>query len=192
MTNILSIKDFLDKPDKPFGGVGGVAPVPIEDEKPKCDWPVEDGADKNYRNLGEILAASGDLFRGDEDETGLILLRPSGKHRRIIRGKDLIPVVVDRIKVEVTKEGKVTRELPTQNHFDTMLCTEEFLGNFEPVDEVTSRPIYLNDFTLAQPGYNDGGPGDRILFVGDPVQPAETTETIDTFLDVMEFASNGC
>jgi hypothetical protein len=190
MANILSIKDFLDKPDKPFGGVGGVAPVPIEDEKPKCDWPVEDGADKNYRNLGEILAASGDLFRGKEDETGLILLRPSGKVLSVQKGKELVPVVVDRIRVEVTKEGKVTRELPTQNHFDTMLCTEEFLGNFEPVDEVTSRPIYLNDFTLAQPGYNDGGPGDRILFVGDPVQPAETTETIDTFLDVMEFASN--
>jgi len=139
MTNILSIKDFLDKPDKPFGGVGGVAPVPIEDEKPKCDWPVEDGADKNYRNLGEILAASGDLFRGKEDETGLILLRPSGKVLSVQKGKELVPVVVDRIRVEVTKEGKVTRELPTQNHFDTMLCTEEFLGNFEPVDEVTNR-----------------------------------------------------
>jgi hypothetical protein len=71
-----------------------------------------------------------------------------------------------------------------------MLGTEEFLGNFEPADEVTNRPIYLNDFTLAQPDYNDGGPGDRIFFVGDPVQAATTTEAIDTFLDVMEFASN--
>ena len=71
-----------------------------------------------------------------------------------------------------------------------MLGTEESLGNFEPADEVTNRPIYLNDFTLAQPGYNDGGPGDWIFFVGDPVQAATTTETIDTFLDVVEFASN--
>jgi hypothetical protein len=71
-----------------------------------------------------------------------------------------------------------------------MLGTEEFLGNFEPVDKVTNRPIYLNDFTLAQPDYNDGGPGDRIYCVGDPIQPATTTETIDTFLNVMEFASN--
>jgi hypothetical protein len=71
-----------------------------------------------------------------------------------------------------------------------MLGTEEFLGNFEPVDVVTNRPIYLNDFTLAQPDYNDGGPGDRIFFVGDPVQAATTTEAIDTFLNVMEFVSN--
>jgi hypothetical protein len=71
-----------------------------------------------------------------------------------------------------------------------MLGTEEFLGNFEPADEVTNRPIYLNDFTLAQPDYNDGGPGDRIFFVGDPVQAATTTETIGTVLNVMEFASN--
>lgn len=63
-----------------------------------------------------------------------------------------------------------------------MLGTEEFLGNFVPVDEVSNRPIYLNDFTLAQADYNDGGPGDRIFFVGDPVQPATTTEPIDTFL----------
>ncbi len=81
-------------------------------------------------------------------------------------------------------------ELPTQSHFEAMLGTEESLGNFETVDEVTNRPIYLNDFTLAQPGYNDGGPGDRIFCVGDPVQAATTTETIDTFLDAMEFASN--
>jgi hypothetical protein len=42
-----------------------------------------------------------------------------------------------------------------------MLGTEEFLGNFEPVDEVSNRPTYLNDFTLAQPDCNDGGPGDQ-------------------------------
>jgi hypothetical protein len=193
MTDILSIQHLLDTPDKPFGnveGVGDVAHVPNDDGKPKCVWEIEKGADKNYRKLGKLLSACGDLFRGPEDETGLILLRPSGKSFRISRAKDLIPVVVDRIKVVVTKGGKVTRELPAQNHFDTMLCTEEFLDNFLPVDEVTNRPVYLKDFTLAQPGYNDGGPGDRILFVGDPVQPAKTTEIIDTFLDVMEFASN--
>ena len=190
MADILSINDMRDEPNKPFGDVGGVAPSPIENQKPFCDWQIEKGADYNYRLLGKLLADLGDLYRGQEDETGLMLLRPSGKIRHINRGKDLISVIVDRIRMQVTKEGKVTRELPTQIHFDTMLHTEVFLDNFLPVDEIATRPVYRSDFSLAQQGYNDGGPGDRILFVGDPIQPAKTTETIDTFLNVMEFASN--
>ena len=190
MADILSIHHRLKDTDEPFGDVRGVAPAPEEDEKPFYKWEIEQGADYNYQQLGSLLAATGDLFRGKEDESGLIVLRPSGRSLRINRGKDLIPLVVDRVHMQVTKEGKVTREFPTQIHFDTMLRTEAFLSNFTFVDEVATRPVYLNDFSLARPGYNDGQPGDRILFTGEPVAPASTTETIDTFLDVMDFASN--
>ncbi len=188
MIDILNINSI--RSDQPLGVVGGVPPFRIEKEKPLCEWQIEKGADRNYRLLGRLLAGTGGLYRGHEDQTGLILLRPNGKIRRIHRGKELISVVVDRIQMQVMKDGKVTRELPTQFHFEIMLHTNEFLENFTPVDEVTKRPVYLNDFTLAKPGYNNGDPGDRILFVGDPITPANSTETIDTFLDVMDFSTN--
>src|SRR5262249_39674761 len=51
-------------------------------------------------------------------------------------------------------------------------------------------PLYLDDFSLVQPGYHDGGEGKRLLYVGHEPQIAETTETITRFLDVMDFGSS--
>ena len=49
-------------------------------------------------------------------------------------------------------------ELPPATHLNAMLRSEKFLENFRPVDEVTTHPLYRDDFTLARHGYNDGGP----------------------------------
>ncbi|PQO27633.1 hypothetical protein C5Y96_19085 [Blastopirellula marina] len=92
--------------------------------------------------------------------------------------------------MRVVKEGKVVSELPTSAHLNGMLRSEEFLRQFLPVDEVTQTPFYLDDFSLVQPGYNDGGLDNRVLFVGETNSVAESTETIQRFLDVMAFATN--
>ena len=42
---------------------------------------------------------------------------------------------------------------------------------------------------MAPPGYNDGGEGQRIVYLGSDHQVADTTETIRRFLDAMPFAS---
>jgi len=50
--------------------------------------------------------------------------------------------------------------------------------------------MYLSDFTLTHPGYNDGGVGHRVLYLGEEPQVSETLTTINQFLDVMDFSSN--
>lgn len=50
-------------------------------------------------------------------------------------------------------------------------------------------PCYDENFVPLGPGYHDHGPEKRILNVGRPVELAEHTDTVQTFLDVMEFAS---
>jgi len=99
-------------------------------------------------------------------------------------------VIVDRVKMRVTKEGKLVSELPTAAHLNAMLKSEAFLSNFLPLDAVTTHPLYLDDFTLVQPGYNDGGPGNRILYVGPTPKISDSMDAITRFLDVMPFATN--
>lgn len=153
-------------------------------------WKVEDGAARNYRLLGQRLANSGDLFRNKEDGHGLVQVMATGKARLITKGTQLAPVIVDRVRMRVEKEGKLVSELPTSAHLSAMLFSEEFLGQFVPVDEVTKTPFFLDDFSLVKPGFNDGGRGNRVLYVGDAQTTSPILETLERFLNVMPFASN--
>ncbi len=150
---------------------------------------MENGAAKNYRRLGKRLAVSGKLFRYGNGYA-LILVLPGGKTLLISKGSHLAPVIVDRIKMTVERNGKTVSELPTAAHLNAMLRSEVFLRQFRSVDEVTARPLYLDDFSLAASGYNDCGLGQRVLYLGPEPQIACSTETIERFLNVMAFATN--
>jgi hypothetical protein len=119
-----------------------------------------------------------------------LYVHSDGKVRRITRGTELAPIIVDRVKMRVVKEGKVVSELPTASHLQAMLLSEAFLVEFLPVDEVALKPFYLDDFSLAKPGYNDAGPGQRVLYLGPEPEIANSTATIEAFLSVMDFATN--
>ena len=71
-----------------------------------------------------------------------------------------------------------------------MTRSEAFLRQFRAVDQITSVPVYLPDFMLAQPGYNDGGPDSRYLYMGDAPTVRPTLDRINAFLDVMAFETN--
>src|SRR5208337_3048070 len=109
---------------------------------------------------------SGDLFRSPAYGNGLILLLPGGKSKPVTKGADLAPIIVDRVPVRVVRDGKSKGGMIPSAHLGAMLQAEKFLSQFPPVDQVTSVPAYLPDFTLAVPGYNDGGDGHRILYLG--------------------------
>jgi hypothetical protein len=70
-----------------------------------------------------------------------------------------------------------------------MLASEAFLQEFRPVDAVVRVAHYLPGFRLIKPGYNDGGPGMRLLYVGHEARVERSTEAIDRFLKVMAFAT---
>ena len=153
-------------------------------------WRIEKGAARNYRLLGQRLAESNDLYRNKEDGYGLVQVLPGGKARLITKGAQLAPVIVDRVRMRVEKEGKIVSELPTSAHLTAMLFSEEFLGQFIPVDEVTKTPFFLEEFSLVKPGFNDGGSGNRVIFVGAAQPSAPTLATLERFLSVMPFATN--
>ena len=99
-------------------------------------------------------------------------------------------MIVDALTMKVVKEGKVVSELPTAAHLNAMLYSEAFLRQFRPVDLVAKTPLYLPDFSTLQPGYHDGGDGQRLYFTGPKPQIADSLETINLFLNVMAFATN--
>ena len=169
----------------PVWGRNGLQP-PIED---KFVWKVELGAKKNYGRLGERLARCDDLYRNRSNGLGLIQVLANGKTRLINKASELAPVLADRISMVVTKDGKVTSEMPQAGHLNAMPRSEVFLSCFRPVDEVVRTPYYLDDFTMVRPGYHDEGPGKRILYVGSQPEIGDSMATITAFLDVMEFES---
>jgi hypothetical protein len=175
--------------------VVGCKGLPLEPtqlaELKKFTWRVERPAASNYRRLGQRLAeARGGLYRNHANCFGLIQVMPDGKTLLITKGSELAPIIVDRVKVRVMKEGKLVSELPTSTHLNAMLRSEAFLQQFLPLDEVATHPFYLNDFSLAKPGYTDGGPGERVLYVGPEPEIADSTATIEQFLDMMDFETN--
>ena len=154
-------------------------------------WNDDDPPAANYAALGKRLATSGDLFRSPAYGNGLILLLPGGKSKPVTRGADLAPIVVDRVPVTVVRDGKSKGGMIPSAHLAAMLQAETFLSKFPPVDQVTTISMYLADFTLTTPGYNDGGEGHRILYLGSKPQVSDSMDTINAFLGVMEWESNG-
>jgi hypothetical protein len=168
------------------GGCMGLRPQ----TEGKFVWKAELGVKTNYRRQGERLSHSEDLFRNKTDGLGLIQLMHGGKTRLISKGSELAPVIADRINMVITKDGKVTGEMPQSTHLNAMLRSEVFLSCFRPADEIARNPHYLDDFTLVKPGYHDGGSGRRILYVGQLPALSDSTVTIKAFLDVMDFGTN--
>lgn len=173
-------------------GVRGVAPASKPQhpprKRPKVTWCVEHSSALNYRRLGRGLRrANASLFRNGEFGDGLIRILPNGEAPIIAKAADLAPVIVDNVTLHVLKRGKVTSELPTATHMNSLLRSREFLNVFPPVEQVTRRPVFREDFSLTEPGYDSL---EMLYYLGDTPEVVESTDTIQTFLDVMAFDTN--
>ena len=140
---------------------------------------------KNAALLGKALAVSHpNLFRTDQ---GLIEATPADNKVRVIdSARKLAPVLIDHLDIQVKRGGKIVADLPQERSLNAVLCSELFLRCFRLVDVVTFFPVYLADFSLAPHGYHDGGPGQRILFLGPQPKIAESMEAWNRFLAVMD------
>jgi hypothetical protein len=148
-------------------------------------WRAEDSLRVSAERLGEALTREHpSLYRTGQ---GLIEALPAeGRVRPIDSARKLAPVLIDRLDIRVRRGGKVVGDLPPDRSLNVLLATERFLRCFRPADLVTFFPVYLADFSLAPPGYHDGGPGQRILYLGPQVRVADSTEAWDRFLAVMD------
>lgn len=169
-------------------------------ERPACidakeEFVFDEGASSlgdTYRAMGERLAAAGDLYRASDYAGGLFLASPNPNvpPTPITKANQLVAITLDRVPIVVVRGGKlVGRRLPA-SHAGTMLASELFLQGFRPVDEVARTAVYLPNFALTTPGYNDGGRGRRILHIGPPASIDASADVIHRFLDVIAFATN--
>jgi hypothetical protein len=155
-------------------------------------WDDDLPAHANYVQIGERLGQSGDLYRIPLYGSGLLLAsqHPSMPPRQILTAGQLAPVIADRVPVCVIKNGKPRGSQISAAHLNAMLKAESFLQRFRPLDEVVTVPMYMLNFELTQPGFNDGGQGQRILYVGPRPEVSTSVDAINLFLDVMAFAGN--
>ena len=128
---------------------------------------MEAGLDRNFRQLGKLLASLGlQLYRHLD---GGLLLIEGNQARRIISAKELAPLVIDSIRIAVTKNGKYAAEKPADSVLNNMLLSRSFLSNFQLVEDVVTTPIVLPVSTPSLPGYN---PQSHLLYLGPAVSPS--------------------
>lgn len=165
-------------------GESHVRPTP-----PSVAWDEDDPAYKNYRLLGQVLAKAGDLFRRSGHGGGLLIVKEGGVHESIRSAADLAPVIVDRVALTIYLDGKPKGSKLSAAHMNAMLRSESFLDQFQAVDQVTSVARYLPDFSITNPGFNDGGKGHRVLFTGSSPELLDSLDHVEAFLNVMAFDS---
>ncbi len=156
-------------------------------------WDRAVAAVENFQALGRELAAAGnDLFRRPGYGDGLLLAvrGPTGSRTVAVdTAPKLDSVITDRVRVRVVANGR-TVSGGIRTYLKTMLGSEAFLQQFPPLDVVTETATFLPpSFSLARPGYNEGGFGHRILYVGEELEPVPGLKATLDFLDVMAFAS---
>ena len=151
---------------------------------PRYVWVPQRPAAENYHKLGTLLAASTDIFLLVH-ERALAVLVPGGDHRPVETATDLDAVIKDRLDARMP-DGK---DLPKRD-LGAMLKSRTFLECFRRVGMVTQTPLYLPNWRLTDPGYNEGLGGEPVFYNGPPAEVADTTETIRAFLDVMAFKGN--
>lgn len=167
------------------GGVEAVEGVEGLSLKPNYQWQMEAGLDRNFSQVGKLLMSLG-LPLYQHPDGGLILVN-EGRPRRIATAKELAPMLIDNIRISVIKNGKYHGERVPDGTLNNMLMARSFLSNFPKVEEVVTTPIILPDTSPSLPGFNSLG---GILYLGDAVVIGKGIETINTFLDVMEWQGN--
>ena len=159
-------------------------------EEANFTWYADRIAQGNYQRLGKALSVFGDLFRNPQDSGGLIRRLPDGKHAKITKAADLLPVIVDRLKFLVMRDGKNKGSRINAADLNAMLKSEMFLKQFPSVDRLTDVPLYLPDFTVTEPGFSDGGADHRIEYVGEEAVVSDDMDAVTSFLNVMAFETN--
>lgn len=91
-------------PSIPSTGTDRVEGIEGVEALTEYEWSMEDGLDQNFRRVGGLLASRvPNLFR--HPDGGLIQVE--GKlPRRIGSAKELAPLIIDHIRISVTKDGK--------------------------------------------------------------------------------------
>jgi hypothetical protein len=146
--------------------------------------------DVKFRKFGRRLSQFGDLYRHPDFGSGLVLVVP-GKYPRqvpVLTNNDLLAVTNDRLRITVVQDGKAKGGRIPPAELGSMLKSEVFLQEFPPLDRLIIQPLFLPDWEMTRPGYNDGGRGQRFYFAGGEVLVYPEPDAIRRFLDAMQFA----
>jgi hypothetical protein len=175
--------------DAESSSASSIAQVPVGAE---VIWDEDVPASVNYAVVGGQLAAGGGVFRQGESGYQLMVVPPGGRAapRVIATADELGGLLADRMCIAVYRAGRRRRLGIPSGHLRTMLRSQSFLAHFRPVDQVTRVALLLPDYEVTRPGYNDGGPGGRIFYVGNGADISHDCDAINRFLDVMAFESD--
>lgn len=169
-------------PSTVAAGVEAVEGVEGLSLKPDYQWQMEAGLDRNFSQVGTLLGSL-ELPLYQHPDGGLVFV-DEGRPRRIATAKELAPLLIDHVRIAVTKSGKYHGESVAQTTLNHMLMARTFLNKFPKSEEVVTTPVILPDMSPSHPGFNPQG---GIVYLGEAVVIGKGIDTINRFLDVMEW-----
>src|SRR4051812_3676675 len=99
----LSVSGAPSSPSTPSTFDASVETVEGEEGAPRkrqYNWQMEAGLDRNFREVGKLLASLLPRLYGHPD--GGLLLVEEDRPRRIATAKELAPFLIDNIRIKVT------------------------------------------------------------------------------------------
>jgi hypothetical protein len=154
---------------------------------PNFTWNMNDGLGTNFNKLGRLLASLPGLQLYETAEGQGLIYVEGDRVRRIASAKELAPLLIDNVVIAVIKNGKYHGDRVTEATLGNMLHARSFVHHFPVVKEVVTTSVVLSDDTASKPGYNQQ---DGLLYLGQPVSLGSGMDTINRFLDAMEWQSN--
>ncbi len=184
-------RDATDTPAAGSADQSSIVPLALADLN-AFHWDEDRATVENYVALGERLSQTGELFRKEGHEGGLICIpKGNASHSFLVStAGELGPVIIDRVRIVISKGGKVVGGLLPAKHLGLMLKCEAFLRGFRSLTRVSNAALVLPNFSCVETGYNDGGEGHRTFYTGSMCQSLSSGDAIPLFLDVMAFESN--
>ena len=173
-------------------GSSDFAPPPVLTSTTTLLYNLDDTNANKFGSLGRSLSRTGQLYRDTKTASGLlqVVLGSEPEMRPIRKPEDLSALLADRVVLIVVQGGvRKGRTIPAAE-LKLLPKSEIFLQEFAPLDRIIVEPAFFpGNFHLTEPGYHDGGPGQRVYFAGEPALIRRSRESIDRFLAAMPFAS---
>jgi hypothetical protein len=149
------------------------------------EWDTDKPAGPQTHELCKVMAKTGKIYR---DPQGTLLAIDGDQISKIQSPVNLEGFLrTNDIVVQVVNGGNPCGLCVPQSDLKILIATLGLQRELPVIDAIINSVTYTASWQLTQPGYTDGGEGQRYFYVGKAVTPVRrATRTIE-FLNAMSF-----
>lgn len=149
------------------------------------EWDTDKPAGPQTHELCKVMAKTGKIYR---DPHGTLLAIDGDQISKILTPVNLEGFLRSNdLVVQVVNGGNPCGLCVPQSDLKILIATPGLQRELPVIDAIINSVTYTASWQLTQPGYNDGGEGQRFFYVGKAVTPVRRATHITEFLNAMNF-----